>query len=206
MLGRIPDRIFLRVWNSRMLVWRALKRYETGDVQNRPGQGRPRTARTPNQVKSTREKIRRNPKRSIQNLAKVSNVSYGTVSTVLRKDLKMSQLKHVKKHQLYAQVIDKRLQRCKILLSRFHDGTLPNLVFSDEKKFDAEHHFNVQKGRVWSRNGDEGPRVVARKQCPASGIVRAAVTESGRSVLFFVDQGMKLNQQNYRDDILVGAL
>ena len=33
---------------NRMLVWRTSKRYETGDVQNRPVQGRPRTARTPN--------------------------------------------------------------------------------------------------------------------------------------------------------------
>ena len=90
---------------NRILVWRTLKRYqETGDIQNRPVQGRPRTARTPKLVKSTREKNRRNPKKSIQNLAKESNVSYGTMSTVLRKDLKMSLFKHVKKHQLSVQV------------------------------------------------------------------------------------------------------
>ena len=98
---------------NRMLVWRTLKRYEeTWDIQNRPDQGRPRTARTAKLVKSTREKIRRNPKRSVHNLAKKSNVSYRTMSTVLRSDLKMSPFKHVKKHQLFAQVVDKRLQRC----------------------------------------------------------------------------------------------
>ena len=93
---------------NRMLVWFpinfpisqfTLKRYEeTGDIQNRPRQGRPKTAITPKLVKSTREKTRRNPKRSIQYLAKGSNVSYGTMSTVLRKNLKMSPFKHVKKH------------------------------------------------------------------------------------------------------------
>ena len=48
-----------KTWNSRqdiskslkvnrMLVWRTLKLYEEiEDIQNRPGQGRPRTARTP---------------------------------------------------------------------------------------------------------------------------------------------------------------
>ena len=82
---------------NRMFVWRPLKRYEeTGGIHDRPGQGRPRTARTPKLVKSTREKIRSNSKRSIQNLAKESNVSHGTMSTVLRKDLKMSPVKHVK--------------------------------------------------------------------------------------------------------------
>ena len=78
---------------NRMLVWRTLKCYEdTGDIQNRPGQGSPRTARTPKLVKSTREKIRRNSKRSIQNLAK----EYEILSTLLGKDLKMSPFKHVK--------------------------------------------------------------------------------------------------------------
>ena len=133
-------------------------------------------------------------------------MSYGTKSTVLRKDVKISLYRHVKKRQLSAQVVDKRLQRCKILHSRIQDGTLPNLVLSDEKKFDVEHHFNTQNDRVWSRNGDEVYRVVARKQCPASVMIWAAVAESEISPLFFVDQGVKLNQQNYRDDILVGAL
>ena len=205
--GNSKQDISMSLKVNRMLVWRTVKRYEeTGDVQNRPGQGRPRTVRTPKLINSTREKIRRNPKRTIQKLAKQSNVSYGTMSTVLRKDLKLSPFKHVKKHQLSAQVVDKRLQRSKILLSRIHDGTLPNLVFSDEKIFNVEHHFNSQNDRIWSKNGDEGSRVVTRKQCPTSVMVWAAVTESSRSPLFFVDKGVKLNQKNYRDAILVGAL
>ena len=149
-----------------------------------PGQDCPITARTSKLVKFTREKIRRNHKIPIQNLAKESNVSYGTMSTVLLKDLNMFPFKHVNKHQLSAQVVDKRLQRCKILLSRIQDDTLPNLVFSDEKKFYVEHHFNVQKDRVWSRNENEGSRVVAKKQCPSSVMVGAAVTEPERSSFF----------------------
>ena len=66
---------------SRMLVWKTWKRYdETGDIQNRPEQGRSRTARTPKVVKFTREKIRRNPKRSIQYLAKVKCVVWNHVN------------------------------------------------------------------------------------------------------------------------------
>ena len=85
---------------NRMLVWRSLKRYEeTRDIQNRPGQGRSRTARTRKLVTFTRKIIRRNRKRSFQNLAKESNMSYGTISTVLRKNQQMFSFKHVKKHQ-----------------------------------------------------------------------------------------------------------
>ena len=69
-----------------------------------------------------------------------------------------------------------------------------------------EHHFNTQNDLIRLRNGVERFRVVTRKQCPASVMVWAAVTESGRNPLFFGDQRVKLNQQIYRDDILVGAL
>ena len=61
---------------NRMLVWKNLKHFEeTEDIQNRQGHGRPRTTRTSKLVKFIREKIRRNLKRSIQNLAKESRVS-----------------------------------------------------------------------------------------------------------------------------------
>ena len=112
-----------------------------------------------------------------------SNVSYGIMLTVLRKNLKMSPFKHVKTHQLSAQVVDKRLQRLMILLSPIQDDTLPNLVFSDEKKFDFEHHFNTQNDRVWLMNEDEGSRVGATRQCSASVMVSTAVTQ------FFFNKG-----------------
>ena len=37
-------------------------------------------------------------------------------------------------------------------------------------------------------------------------MVWVAIRESGRSPLVFVGQGLKLNQENYRNDILVGSL
>ena len=78
---------------NRMLVWRSLKRYkESGNVQNLPGQGCPRSASTLKLIKKSREivqrnpkrsirktvkKVWKNPKRSIQKTAKEANVSYG---------------------------------------------------------------------------------------------------------------------------------
>ena len=50
-----------------------------------------------------------------------------------------------------------RLARARILISRLEAGTLHNLVFSDEKKFDVQHHVNPQNDRVWSRDGEVGP-------------------------------------------------
>ena len=54
--------------------------------------------------------------------------------------------------------------------------------------------------------GEVGPQRVTWAQGSASVMVWAAVTESGRSPLIFVKQGIKLNQENYRNDILVSSL
>ena len=62
--------------------------------------------------------------------------------------------------------VEKHLARARFLLSCLEAGTLPNLVFSDEKKFDVQHHVNPQNDHVWSRDGGGktskshlGPRV-----------------------------------------------
>ena len=62
--------------------------------------------------------------------------------------------------------VEKHLARARFLLSRLEAGMLPNFVFSDEKKFDVQHHVNPQNDRVWSRDGGGrtskshlGPRV-----------------------------------------------
>ena len=44
--------------------------------------------------------------------------------------------------------VEKRLARAKVLFSRLEAGTVPNHVFSDEKKFDAQHHVNPHNDRV----------------------------------------------------------
>ena len=52
---------------------------------------------------------------------------------------------------------ESHLARARILLSRLEAGTLPNLVFSDEKKFNVQHHVNPQNDHVWSHDGKVRP-------------------------------------------------
>ena len=138
--GKSPGDIVKILNVNRMLVWRMLKQFKsTGLIKNSPGQGLPRSARTEKLMKSTREKLRRNPRRSLRHLAKEVKVSIGTVSTILHTDLKTSPYKHL----LSESSVEKRKQRAQIILSRITAGTLPNLVFSDEKKFDIQQHINV---------------------------------------------------------------
>ena len=126
--------------------------------------------------------------------------------TILCKVLQMSPYNHVKKQLLSAKTAEKRLARAKILLSCIEAGMLLNVVFSNEKKFDVQHHVNPLNDRVWSHDGEMGPRTVTQAQGAMSVMVWDAVTESGRSPLVFVKQGVTLNQENYSNDILVGSL
>ena len=63
-----------------MFIKRTLDRYEdTKGINDRSRSGRPRSQRTPKLVKAVREKIRRNPKRSMRKLAKEYQTSLMTM-------------------------------------------------------------------------------------------------------------------------------
>ena len=92
------------------------------------------------------------------------------------------------------------------------DGTVPNLVFTDEKKFDVQQCLNHQNDRVlsrdgsvegrrvwsrdgsvggrrvWSRDGSVEGRRVSRRRNPLSVMVWAAITATGRSQSFLYPQ------------------
>ena len=86
------------------------------------------------------------------------------------------------------------------------DGTVPNLVFTDEKRFDVQQCLNHQNDRVWSRDGSVEGRRVSQHQNPLSVMVWAAITATARSPLIFVPSGVKLNRQHYISDNLEAEL
>ena len=81
---------------------------------------------TPKPIKNTREKIRRNPRRSVRKLASASGVSYGTMLAALKNDLNLSPYKITKAHLLSQATKTKRLKRAKLLLENLTDGTQPH--------------------------------------------------------------------------------
>lgn len=193
-----------------MFIKRTLDRYaETRDVQDRPRTGRPRSQRTKKLIKAVREKIRRNPRRSIRKLAKEHHISVTSMHTVCRKDLGTYPYKLQKCQMLSEITKQKRVQRAKGMLKRHEAGTLRNLVFSDEKLFTVEAAFNHQNDRILAKSMNaipESMKKVRRSQKPASVMVWAAVSSEGRSPLVFIDKGVKINKEVYVKEILEGAL
>lgn len=72
--------------------------------------------------------------------------------------------------------------------------------FLDEKPFSIEQAFNPQNDRIWVT---EAPaiedRIVERTQKPKSVMVWDAMTHSGKSPLVFIEEGVKINQDVYRN-------
>ena len=99
-----------------------------------------------------------------------------------------------------------RVQKCREILQKMTYGTLPNLVFTDEKKFDIQQVVNQQNDWVWASSSSTEGRIVTRRQNPQSVMILTPVTETGKSPLLFMPSGVKLNFQSYIADILEGCL
>ena len=205
--GKTNPEIIKLLKAPRSTVWKVVKRYQDlGTTSDRPRCGRPRTARTPAKIKCIKERIRRNPKRSMRKMAKSLDMDEKSVRTIVKWDLKLSPFKMTNRQQLTDLQKQKRLDRSKILLNAMKDGTQAGeIVFSDEKMFTVEAKFNSQNDRILAKSADSIPpsvKTVFRRQKPASVMVWAAVSESWRSPLIFVKEGAKINAKSYIENIL----
>ena len=98
-----------------------------------------------------------------------------------------------------------RLERSQRILNLMNEGMLPNLMFSNGKKFDIQHCLNHQNDRVWSKVGEEA-RKVSQCQNPIFVMVWAAVPATGKSPLAFAPLEVKLSSQRYISNILEAEL
>jgi inhibitor of nuclear factor kappa-B kinase subunit alpha len=160
-------------------------------------------------VKRIREQIRKNPHRSARGIARKMKISDWSVRTILNKKLKMHPYKIQNVHELTPEKKAVRLQRVKALKQRHASGELDNMVFSDEKLFTVQQSVNKQNDRVWAEGRSSIDSDHFRATCtqvPASVMVWAGVTATGRTPLVFVPQGVKINALIYKEKILEGCL
>ncbi len=127
----------LKPWNvKRLFIYRTVKRYqETNSIEDRPHSGRPRSKRTPDVIKAIQEKIRQNPRRCQTDLAVQHDMSRQSMGRLIHEDLHMWSY-HLRKVHLLSELQKvKRKDKCAKILQCLTAGTLPNLIFSDEKLF-----------------------------------------------------------------------
>ena len=96
--------------------------------------------------------IRRNSKRSIRKLASAAGISYGTMQHVIKKDLNLFPYKNTRYQLLSHAAKSKRLQRGRLLLEKFQDGTPPPILWTDEKIFTVQVLLSHQNDRIYAVN------------------------------------------------------
>lgn len=206
--GKSPSEIFkvlkpLKI--SRMFVYRAIKRYEElSGTQDRARSGRPRTVRTPDVVKTVRERIRQNPLQKQTILSQELNVSTRTMSRLVRNDLNIRAYHRSTRHLLSPALKKIRLSRAD-RLSQWHAiNGHENILFTDEKLFSIK-----KNDRTCAHSSDVGTDKMPRVQIgyPSSSImVWWGVSHQGLTKLHYCEKGVKNDPRVYQQDVLEGAV
>uniref|UniRef100_A0A7I5E9K0 DDE_3 domain-containing protein n=1 Tax=Haemonchus contortus TaxID=6289 RepID=A0A7I5E9K0_HAECO len=188
-------------------VHRVIKRFEeTGKIENRP-RGRPeRTARTSALRKAVKDKLRRDPERSMRKLAKEHNVSNSTMQRLVKEDIGLYPYKIAKGQRLTEEMKASRLEKCKKMKTLARGENLGRILFTDEKIFTVEPFRNPQNQRILLPKGSPREVMVEKSHFPQSVMVWAGISGLGKTKLVFVEKGVKINAEIYRKQILEDAV
>ncbi|XP_065650559.1 uncharacterized protein LOC136078700 [Hydra vulgaris] len=120
--------------------------------------------------------------------------------------LKLIPYKIRKAHLLTSNMKKVRMERCKLLLKLFSSTRYSEIVFTDECLFNVEAFLNHQNDRILSRSISDANmkgRIASCLGHPQSVMVFRGITLDGKTPLVFVDSEVKINSQNYLNDVLI---
>jgi transposase len=186
----------------RSTVYRIIDKFKaTGTIKRLSGQGRPRTVRTPAAIRAVRDRIRRNPVRSMRKVAKDLDISERTIRRIVKVNLGAKSRARIAKQLISSDAKTKRLERAKKLLSRLKRGAQITL-FSDEKVFTIDQASSSRSDRYISQlpvpEVPDNIKHVSKTKHPASVMVFGLVSSDGKKMpLVFIPNGIKINTEEY---------
>lgn len=191
-------------------VYRAVKRFkETGGTSDRPRSGRPTTATTPENVNKLRCRNRRNSEVSMNKMAKELGISRERVQNIFKKKLGLRSYKIARVHFLNDTMKAKRLQKCRKMRRLVGGGRLSKVLFTDEKIFTVEPQHNRQNRRQLLKKGHQrtaAAKTIGRSHFPASVMVWAGISATGKTPLVFIERNVKINAASYQQRVLRDVL
>jgi transposase len=209
LLSEFPDKGWKR-GSTDSLVKKIRK---TGTIDRQPGSGRPRSVRIDENIEKVEDLVlsqEDKPKthRSTREISRETGIHRSTVHRIIHRDLQLKCLKRRRAQLLSEANRVARLTRCKQLLKKYDDSAVDFIWFTDEKVFTVEPPFNSQNDRVYAPVGtkkrliDPSRLLRTRSTFSKSIMVSVAVSKMGVTELIFVDPGVKVNGQYYRDVLL----
>lgn len=140
----------------------------------------------------------------MRELARDEGISECTVHRIVKMKLGMS-YKIQKAQQLTDSMRTAGLERCSALPKRIGSAHHRRILFTDESAFTIEQFVNHQNDIILGKDIEEANqngRVAQTSGYPKSVMVLAGITADGKAPLIFVENGIKINSQNYLEDIL----
>lgn len=200
--GKQPDEVAKAVGVHRATVFRVQARFKaTGTINRQIGSGRPRSKRTPAIISAVKARIRRNPIRSMRQMAKDFNMDSKSMRNLIKHDIGARSLARIPRPLQTLVNKEKRLQRCKRILSFLKNG--PHiLLFSDEKIFSVDRASNRRNDRYIAKgNTQQVPDYIKhtfKTKHPSQVMVFALVASDGKKMpLCFIEKGEKVNSNAY---------
>ncbi len=172
------------------------------DERNHPGKVRQRTVWSEQLIRSTRDKIKRNPNGSERALAWEVRISWCTMSRLLKEDLGMKSYKRQKRQSLKPQQRKKHLDQSKQLLNQMKSKPKGHIIlFSDKTPFNLREYIcNASSHYIASKSGDakDNVKFIQTERRVAVLQVLAVVSSTGKKApLIFLKPGQRLTAESY---------
>lgn len=137
------------------------KFYQFGSVHDRPRSGRPRTARSTENIAAVSESVSETPSTSVRHRAQELGLSKSSVHRILKIDLHLHPYKVQLRQEL--KITDHRIRRAFAgwALNQLDedDQFFKKIIFSDEAHFHLNGYVNKQNCRIW---GSENPHALVQ--------------------------------------------
>ncbi|XP_017478987.1 PREDICTED: uncharacterized protein LOC108368613 [Rhagoletis zephyria] len=166
------------------------------------GRGRKRTVNTPRIPQIIKKRVQRNSRLSMRKIARETGIGRETVRLIAKKELHIKPYKIPRAQLLTDENKKVRLERCRQILRRAANARWDKILFTDEKLCTIEQVHSRQNDRIWSAQAPGSSHIIEHRQNLKSVMVWAGICSSGKTPLIFVDQGVKINREVYRRNIL----
>jgi transposase len=181
----VPD-ISQKLGMASSTIYYQLHRYlKTGSYSRVKGQGRKRTARTPDNVTKIKAKFKKDPFKSMRQVARELQINKKQVRQVVKVDMKAKSRARVKKHLVTQVSKEKWLEKSQNLLNIIRKK-MPAILFSDKKVFDVDSVSNSRLDRYVSLDKtEEVPDNVKYKfetKHPASTMMFGLISSDGKKM------------------------
>ena len=140
-------------------------------------------------------------------IAQQLGVSKNTVYRIIKEDLDLKMFHRVKGQSLTEIDHEKRVVRCKRMLRLFTWKNLRKTFFSDESIFTVEGRYNAHNDVFYTRKRkkedfDEERLHHGKSQFPKCVMVSGAVSTLGKTSLYLIEQGVRIDSDYYCNNLL----